>query len=113
MKMIPDKGKIKCTSHAGCCRSEALSVTFITTRPNTQTLALLHQPGLNKSRYTNGFLEISCCRVVINLIWYYFVEKGTRWPSDRGTALQTGRSRVRFPMVSLEVFIDILLPVAL
>jgi hypothetical protein len=30
-----------------------------------------------------------------------------------GTALQTGRSRVRFPEVSLEFFIDIILPVAL
>ena len=29
-----------------------------------------------------------------------------------GTALQTGRSRVRFPMVSLEFFIDIVLPAA-
>jgi len=29
------------------------------------------------------------------------------------TALQTGRSRVRFPMVSLEFFSDIILPVAL
>jgi hypothetical protein len=30
-----------------------------------------------------------------------------------GTALQTGRSRVRFPMMSLEFFIGIILPVAL
>ena len=30
-----------------------------------------------------------------------------------GTALQTGRSPVRFPMVSLEFFIDIILPAAL
>jgi len=30
-----------------------------------------------------------------------------------GTALQTGSSRVRFPMVSLQFFIDIILPVAL
>ena len=29
------------------------------------------------------------------------------------TVLQAGRSRVRFPMVSLEYFIDIILPVAL
>jgi len=29
------------------------------------------------------------------------------------TALQVGRSRVRFPMVSLEFFIDIILPAAL
>ena len=30
-----------------------------------------------------------------------------------GTALQAGRSRIGFPMVSLEFFIDINLPVAL
>ena len=30
-----------------------------------------------------------------------------------GTALQTGRWRVRFPMVSLKFFIDIILPAAL
>jgi hypothetical protein len=30
-----------------------------------------------------------------------------------GTVLQAGRSRVRFPMVSLEFFIDIILPAAL
>jgi len=30
-----------------------------------------------------------------------------------GTALQAGRSRVRFPMVSLKFFIDIILPAAL
>ena len=32
---------------------------------------------------------------------------------DGGTALQVGRSRVPFPMVSLEFFIDIILPAAL
>jgi hypothetical protein len=32
---------------------------------------------------------------------------------DSSTALQTGRSWVRFPMVSLEFFIDIILPAAL
>ena len=30
-----------------------------------------------------------------------------------GNALQVGRSRVRFPIVSLELFIDIILPTAL
>jgi len=30
-----------------------------------------------------------------------------------GTALQVERSRVRFPMVSLGIFIDIILPIAL
>jgi len=32
---------------------------------------------------------------------------------DWGTALQAGRLRVRFPMVSLEFFIDTILPVTL
>ena len=31
----------------------------------------------------------------------------------RGTELQTGRQRVRFPTVSLELFIDIILPATL
>jgi len=31
----------------------------------------------------------------------------------RGTALQAGRSRVPFPMVSLNFFFDIILPAAL
>jgi hypothetical protein len=30
-----------------------------------------------------------------------------------GTALQTGRSRVRFPIMSLEFFIDVILPAVL
>jgi hypothetical protein len=30
-----------------------------------------------------------------------------------GTALQVGRSRVRFQMVSLEIFIDTIIPAAL
>jgi hypothetical protein len=30
-----------------------------------------------------------------------------------GTALEAGRSRVRFPMVSLEFYIDVTLPAAL
>jgi hypothetical protein len=37
------------------------------------------------------------------------------WPdiTDNNTAPQAGRSRLRFPMVSLEFFSDIILPVAL
>ena len=39
---------------------------------------------------------------------------GTRGGAVRwGTVLQTVRSRVRFPMVSLEFFFDVILPVAL
>jgi hypothetical protein len=53
--------------------------------------------------------QINKCHM-LKLSPYYFYW-GTRggavcW----GTALQTGRSRDRFPMVSLEFFIDIILP---
>jgi hypothetical protein len=37
----------------------------------------------------------------------------SRWRSGWGTALQTGSSRDRLPMVSLEFFIDLILPAAL
>ena len=33
--------------------------------------------------------------------------------SERGTALQAGMPRVRFPVVSFELFIDVILPAAL
>jgi hypothetical protein len=42
-----------------------------------------------------------------NLLWISAIAVG--W----GTALQAGRSRVRFPIMSLEFFIDIFLPAAL
>ena len=38
---------------------------------------------------------------------------GPRWHSGEGAALQIGRSLVRFQMVSLEFFIDIILLIAL
>jgi len=44
----------------------------------------------------------------------YLISVGARGGAvGWGTALQAGRSRVGFPMVSLEIFIDIILPVAL
>ena len=46
---------------------------------------------------------------VIHLILTFYTTIAVGW----GTVLQAGRSRVRFPMVSLEFFIDIILPTAL
>jgi hypothetical protein len=43
------------------------------------------------------------------MCWFGVRGGGVGW----GTAQQAGRSRVRFPMVSLEFFIDITLPAAL
>jgi hypothetical protein len=49
--------------------------------------------------------------IIIIIIHHYYGVRGgaVGW----GTALQTGRSRVWFPMVSLEFFIAIILPAAL
>ena len=48
-----------------------------------------------------------------NPIHYSFHPTGARGGAvGSGTALQTGRSRVRFPIVSLEFFIEITLPAA-
>ena len=38
---------------------------------------------------------------------------GTRWRRWLRHELKVGKSRVRFPMVSLEIFIDIIIPAAL
>ena len=43
----------------------------------------------------------------------YSLRRGAGWISGQGTTLRTGRSRVPFPLVSLEFFSDIILPVAL
>jgi hypothetical protein len=46
-----------------------------------------------------------------NVLYIYIYV--SRWRSGLGTTLQTGGSRVRFPMVSLGFFSDIILPVVL
>jgi len=43
----------------------------------------------------------------------YYMEGARGSAVGWGTALQTGRAQVQFPMVSLEFFIDIILPAAL
>jgi len=51
---------------------------------------------------------------VLNIICKVHGFKGARGGAvGWGTALQVGRSQVQFPMVSLEFFIDIILPVVL
>ena len=57
-----------------------------------------------------GFLvlqyHLTClCSLITHNIYFY--------TTLRPNALQAGRSRVRYPMVSLEFFIDVILPTAL
>ena len=59
---------------------------------------------------TNSFItKPTRCTNFTNLFWH----EGARWRSGWGTTLQSDRSRVRFPMVSLQFFSDKILPVAL
>jgi hypothetical protein len=56
-------------------------------------------------------LHPSCVRSTCSL--HHLFSKGIRGGAvDWGTALQTGRSRVRFPMESLTLFSELILPVA-
>ena len=71
--------------------------------------------------HVSWFCSISFIIVSSNPICYLILKfntllniKGARGGTvGWGTALQAGRSRVRFPMVSLEFFIDIILPATL
>jgi hypothetical protein len=50
---------------------------------------------------------------LLYICFYYQLLRACDGTVGRGTALQAGSSQVQFPMVSLEFFIDIILPVAL
>jgi hypothetical protein len=70
--------------------------------------------GQDTGTYICLCLPDMLCFVLISiLVWGLFIHRGTWWRSGWGTALQVGRSPDRFPMVSLEFFIDIILPAAL
>ena len=79
--------------------------------------------GRNPGRCAHVYFErvkvvcfVKYCHI---FTWWYGTKFNITTPLHRvgavgwGTALQTGRSRVRFPMVTLEFFIDIILPAAL
>jgi hypothetical protein len=67
--------------------------------------------GSNAQNRTTAFTTTAARGEQIILKWYKWGVRGgaVGW----GTALQIGRSRVRFPMESLERFSDLILPVAL
>jgi hypothetical protein len=59
-------------------------------------------------------MDINNIRLCIIIIIIIICSEEVPYPTHiSGTALQAGRSRVRFPIVSLEFFIDIILPAAL
>ena len=63
-----------------------------------------HEGETNRERERQRQLNCVCVCVCVCV---YGARSGA---VGRGTALQAGRSRIRFPMVSLKFFIDIILP---
>ena len=86
-------------------------------RPEFSNLALSLWSVSNTFWSSDNDLLICLCGVEVNwmeIIIQNSVEFLTRGgPVGWGTALQNGRSRVRFPMWSFEFFIHIILPAAL
>ena len=76
----------------------------------------MHKPAVSRSArvcteyvaHRRLSLDVLCTNVS-NIM----LQRGPRWHSGQGAVLQIGRSLVRFQMVSLEFFIDIILPIAL
>ena len=48
-----------------------------------------------------------CTHVYIYIYMYIYAKGGPRWPSGQGAELQSGRSLVRFQLVTLEFLNDI------
>jgi hypothetical protein len=68
---------------------------------------------------TNHEMYLMICILLYYFKFFYWLKYliyrswDPRWRSGYGTTLKTNSSRVRFPMVPLEFFNDIILPVAL
>ena len=56
---------------------------------------------------------VSCCAYFLDIYEHYICDWARGGAVGWGSALQAGRSRVQLPMISLEFFIDIILPGAL
>jgi len=81
----------------------------VTTQRETQTAVCL-LPVTDLFEVKNKGMECSCVvQAPVNIILCPVLFGAVGWV----TALQAGRSRVRFPIVSLEYFIDIILPTSL
>jgi hypothetical protein len=91
---------------SGCakfCTSKTLKVTFQIKTQKFPTLIWLHF-GTN----LNNLCKISLISYFHDIKTITYIIRGTLWHSWLSTTLESGRSRARFPMLSLEFFIDII-----
>ena len=82
-----------------------------------RTLSLLHQVPFilysEPSCISQGKMRSYISAPYTNLFLHKHWGHAAGGAVGFGTPLQAGRSRVRFPMVSLDFFVDIILPAAL
>jgi len=91
------------------CHFPKETICFI--RDNWKYLSYAASAYRPHKNYTRILIYIS---VLFNIYIYIYIYIGARGGAvGWGTALQAGRSRVRFPTVSFEFFIYIILPAAL
>jgi len=89
------------------CSADRTNADCLHTRCMLSICSVTH---CSTDRTTAGCLHTRCMLSICTVTHF----SGTRGGAvGWGTALQARRSRVRFPTVSLEFFIDIILPVAL
>ena len=101
-----------------------MSLAFFLKRRNSSSLSLRLNGLMLLSSCENIYIEASDVllagyyeKLLANMLrvclLFSSLEDNIKTYRKEMTALQTGKSRVRFPMVSLEFFIDIILPAAL
>jgi hypothetical protein len=97
----------------------SLHVTVITATDLISSFLFQHQdwaytyvPMFRIFKTGLAFWIVSRLYVIWNYVLYW-IQWGARWRNGQGITLQTGRSRVRFSMVSLGFFSDTILAVAL
>jgi hypothetical protein len=109
---VPHKSQISCPEIFSF-----LKFPFTTDRYNTPVCVYVLLPRFksvqNASIMGCDFRPPKCFVLTLIhwIVWRSRTKQGTWWRI--WVRLQTGRSRVRFPIVSLEFFIDIILPAAL
>jgi len=101
LQLRTDRQTMYVSGHYRCSKQ----TTHKALNPNTKTyIDSPHHLQLN----TNHFHPLNT-----TIMWKYFLSGVRGGAVGWGTALQVGRSRVRFPMMLLEFFIDIILLAAL
>jgi hypothetical protein len=81
-------------------------------QPYHLQVPIVLKSGSLKLLETSGHIQ-ACIGIALHFTVFKWLRHAAGGAVGWGIALQAGRSRVWFPMVSLELFIDMILPAAL